>query len=106
MITDVAEVVLYQCIIEEQHKEGDNESNAITYLFEYLDDFQNPPNPSFFDKLINVFIKPATAVDTSFVNPVYSTEFYEDDDNKPWGPASYTIKNHPLMLMVLYSYEQ
>ena len=96
-------MVLYQCIIEEQHKEGDNKDNAITYLFDYLDDFQDPPNRSFFDKLINIFFKPVASVDTTFVNPLFSKEFYhhdDDNDNKLWGPATYTIANHPLMLMV------
>ena len=94
--------MLCQCITEEQHKEGDNESNTITYMFEYLDDFQDPPHHGFLTKLINVFYKPTPAVDTSYLNPVYS-EFCDDENaDKPWGPTSYTIRNHPLMLMVLY----
>lgn len=94
--------MLDQCITEKQCCKDDTKGcnvEMITYLFEFLDDFQDMPHRKFYHRLINVFFKPTTAIEASFENNDASRQC---DENVAWGPIMYNKKLHPLMLMVTY----
>ena len=84
-----------QCITEKQHCGVD----TISYLFEFLDDFQDMPHTEFYHRFLNVFFKPTTAIEASFENPDIPKQV---DGDISWGPIIYNKQLHPLMLMVSY----
>lgn len=99
-VTDVAEVVLDKCITEKLLCEDDTKGasvDTITYLFEFLDDYQDMPHTQFYHRLLNVFFKPTTAMEASFESADVPKQIDEDTS---WGPIMYNKQLHPLMLMV------
>jgi len=96
-------VVLHQCIIEKKRCEDDTQGNntdMITYLFEFIDDFQDLriPHTKFYHRLLNFFgFKPATSTEVSSENTNILKDF---DESTLWGPTKYNKNLHPLMLMV------
>ena len=92
--------MLDQCITEKQRCEDDAKGSSvstITYLFEFLDDFQETPHTHFYHRILNVFFKPPTAIQASFE---YTDDPKQLDESMSWGPTTYSKQLHPLMLMV------
>ena len=90
-----------QCITEKLNCADDAKGctvDMITYIFEFLDDFQDMPHTKFYHRILNIFFKPTTAIEASFEDADAPKEL---DENVEWGPVMYNKNSHPLMLMVI-----
>ena len=94
-------MVLDQCITETHYDDDAAGSNVdtITYFYEFLDDFQDMQRAKFYHRLLDVFIKPTTAIEASFEN-THTLKW--PDESSSWGPTMYNKQKHPLMLMVSF----